>query len=283
MLLNSIDVQNSRGTLLSLPLEDISAGFVVRKIDGLGPVKATLVSSSFANMDGEQYHSSRREARNIVMSLGLKPDYAHMSVQDLRDQLYNFFMPKSSCMLTFHLFNKFAATIYDQNLDLDIEARVETCEPTIFTDDPALDISMMCFNPDFYDPATVQVDGMSVAGLTDSVLPYAGTTDTGVIFQLKPDRDVPDFTIYHRPPDQTLHTIDFTYPLIAGDILEISSVRGSKYAKVTRAGVESSVLYGISPPSDWLTLQPGDNNLRVYTDGAPIPYSITYTNKYGGL
>ena len=74
MLLKTLKVTNSRGFTLDLPLEDISGGFIVKGIEGLGPVKATLVSSSFANMDGEQYHSSRRKARNLIVKLGLDPD-----------------------------------------------------------------------------------------------------------------------------------------------------------------------------------------------------------------
>ena len=62
MLLSEVTVVNSRGLQLNLPLSDISGGIVVRNIDGLDPTKATLVSSGFANQNGEQYHSSRREA-----------------------------------------------------------------------------------------------------------------------------------------------------------------------------------------------------------------------------
>jgi hypothetical protein len=120
--------------------------------------------------------------------------------------------------------------------------------------------------------------------LTESVLTYDGTVDTGVLFTLRPDRAVDAFTIYYRPPDQTLHTVDFSYPMVAGDILQISSVLGSKYVTLTHGGVESSVLYAVTPQSDWLTLQPGDSSIRVYADWSfLIPYSIEYTNKYGGL
>lgn len=283
MLLNALNVKNSRGSVLPMPFEDISGGFIVQKIDGLGPVKATLVSSSFANMDGEQYHSSRREARNIVLSLGLEPDHAVLSVKDLRDQLYNFFMPKSEVTLTFHAFDKFATSVLNQILDLDIVGRVESCEPDIFTKDPTLVVSLMCFDPDFYAPIPVLVDGMTVADLTPTMLNYIGTVETGVVFTLRPNRSVPEFTIYHQPPDGTLKMVDVSYPLVAGDVLQISSIIGSKGVKLTRAGVESSIMYAVTPQSAWLELQPGDNSLRVYAGGAPVPYSIEYTNKYGGL
>jgi len=283
MLLKSVDVTNSQGLVLGLPLEDISGGFVVKKIEGLDPVKATLVSSSFANQDGEQYHSSRREARNIKFQLGLEPDYSVAAVKDLRDQLYGFVMPKSLVTLGFHLFDKFAVSVFLDNLDVQIAGRVETFESDLFTADPEVNISFMCFDPDFVDPTPVIFDGMTVADLTESVLNYKGTIETGVTFTVSFDRDVSEFTIYHRPPDGSLRTSDISYPFLAGDVLKITSIIGSKRICLTRDGVESSVLYSQSPQSNWLELQPGNNNLRVYTGGAPIPYTIEYTTKYGGL
>ena len=116
MLLNALKVTNSQGTELDMPLSDNSNGFLIKNIDGLDPVKATLVSSSFANLDGEQYHSARRETRNIVLSLGLDPSWGSASVKDLRDQLYSYFMPKSPLLMNFHMFDKNATNVLEQKL-----------------------------------------------------------------------------------------------------------------------------------------------------------------------
>jgi len=192
-------------------------------------------------------------------------------------------MPKTEGTLEFHLFDKFTEDLFAQTKDLTIDARIESCEPSIFTKDPAMDVSMLCYDPDFVDLTGVTVNGSTVSDLTESVVTYEGEVDTGVIFTLRPDRVLNDFTIFHRPPDGTLVTIDFSYPMLVGDVVEISSVPGSKYVRVTRAGVQSSILYAVSPQSGWLTLQPGDNHIRVYATGAAVPYSIEYTDKYGGL
>lgn len=283
MLLKSLKATNSQGSVLNLPLDDISGGFIVKEIEGLDPVKATLVSSSFANLDGEQYHTSKREPRNIKIKLGLNPDYGIESVMDKREQLYSYFMPKKQTTLGFHLFDKFAVSVFLDHLDVQIPGYVETFECDPFVEEPEANISVMCFNPDFFDPTLVTFDGMSVADLTETVLSYAGSVETGVIFTLLPDRDVDTFTIYHRPPDNSLRTADVSYPMLAGDILTITSIVGSKGVRLTRAGVETSILYAQTPQSNWLTFQPGDNNLRVYAEGAPIPFRIEYNNKYGGL
>lgn len=283
MLLKKLSVVNNRGSEITLPLGDPSGGILVKEIEGLGPVKATIVSSSFAGEDGAQYHSSRRETRNIVIRLGLDPDTTQMSVKDLRDQLYNFLMPKTEALLKFNLFDKLATNIIEQQLDLQIQGRVESLEPAMFSKEPAVDISVLCFKPDFIDPETVVFEGMSVSDLTETPLDYKGSVNTGVVFTLFPDRLVEEFTIYHRTPEEKLKVTYFTLPLNAGSELEISTIFGEKRVVMTEDGVESPVLYGLSQQSNWLELEPGENNLRVYAEGAPVPFSIEYTTKYGGL
>jgi hypothetical protein len=282
-MLTAIEVTNSQGDVLSLPLEDNDLGYILQNIEGLDPVKATLVSSSFANMDGAQYHSSRREARNIKMQLGLDANFETNSVRTLRNQLYKFFMPKTEVNIRFKTFNEFDPSIVTQNLTVDILGRIEECGAPLFTKDPAVDISFVCFDPDFKDPNLGIFTGVSTAGLGEQLITYEGTVETGIVFILQPTRIVDSFTIYHRPPDGTLRMLEFTAPLLAGDVLRISTSVGEKSVIRTRAGVDSSMLYAQSPQSDWLELQPGDNYIRVYAVGAAVPFEIDYIKKHGGL
>jgi hypothetical protein len=86
-----VEVTNTQGQTLVLPLEAYNDGYLLSEIEGLDPVKATLVSSSFANLDGEQQQSARREARNIVLHLDLLMGYG-IPISALRRNLYIFFM-----------------------------------------------------------------------------------------------------------------------------------------------------------------------------------------------
>lgn len=273
-MLSRVEVRTRQGSILNLTLDDPSNGFVVGEIGGLGPVKATLVSSGFAGTDGEQYHNAKREKRNITFNIELHPDYITNTVKDLREVLYEFMMPKAEVMLRF---------VDSDNTYVDIWGRVESNEPAIFTKEPSSDISIVCFNPDFVDPNPVTIAGLTTA-LTDELeIIYDGTIETGFLLALSVNRTLNDFSIYHRPPDGSLRVVDFSAPLVAGDILEISSVTGAKGATLTNLGTDSSVLYGISPQSPWLQLEKGTNLIRVYATGAGVPYTITYTKKVGGL
>lgn len=273
-MINQLEVRTPSGELLTLSLSDVSNGYIIQDIDGLGPVKANIVSSSFAGMDGSQYQAARREKRNILLKLGFEPDYVTNSVQSLRSRLYEIFMPKSQINMRFYL---------DDDLVVSIDGMVETCEPTMFTREPEVSISILCFNPDFFEIDSVSIDGSTVSSTTEFTIQYSGSVNTGILLTLNVNRTISDFTIYHRPPDGTLRSFDFSASLQASDVVKISTVARDKYVTLTRAGSVSSVLYAKAPTSDWLELQKGVNNLRVYAEGAAIPFTITYLNRYGAI
>jgi hypothetical protein len=270
-----VEVRNKQGDLLSLQLDDDSDSYFVQDISGLGPVKATLVSSSFAGLDGEQYQSSRREKRNIQIQLGLNPDPAALETyDDLRNYLYKFFMSESKTSLRFYK---------ESGLFVDIPGVVESCDPSIFTQEPAMDISILCFDPDFFDPTPIHLTGSTVSGSTNTAISYGGTIETGVVFTLNVNRTLEEFTLYHTPPNDSVRSLDFSGPLVSGDVLVISTVPGNKGVTLTRSGVQSSMLWAISPQSNWIAFEPGANEFRAYATGAAVPYTLDYVTKYGGL
>lgn len=274
MTLNTVEVRTDQGVLLSLPLEDISGGYLVQDIKGLDPVPANIVSSSFANLDGEQFQSSRREKRNLIFQLGLEPDYTSQTVRELRNNLYRFFLPKKNANMRFYT---------DDFPTVDISGTVETFDCPLFVKDPVATISLLCFDPDFYEPIQVTVSGQTTASTVMGNIDYEGTVDTGIVFVLNINRSLAGFTIYHQPEGEQVQTLPVVGNFLAGDVVEISTVPGNKYATLTRGGVISPILYAVSPYAAWTKFTPGNNALRVYAEGAAIPYTIQYTNKHGGL
>lgn len=268
-----IEALNTQGETLVLPLGDFSNGYLVKPIDGLDPVDANVVSSSFANVDGEQYQTSRREARHIVMKLGLKMGAAG-SVGSLRTKLMRFFMPKATVRLRF---------FREDGPDVDIYAVVEKFNCPLFVKEPEATLNLKCHKPDFYVPDIYGSSNYTTPGLDEHYIEYDGSVETGFEFRMTVNRSISQFTIYHRSGEEAIHRMLFAEPLIAGDVLTISTVSGDKRATLTRAGSDSSLLFGISPDSSWINLFPGPNYIRVYAEGAAIPYTITYFSKHGGL
>lgn len=273
-MLTKLEARSTLGSLLSINLIDDNDGFTIQDISGLDPVKAVLVSSSFAQIDGEEFQSARREPRDISIKLGLEPSFLNQTIRDLRTKLYSFFMPKTSVELTFY---------DDSGLVVHIYGIVESFVSPLFTQEPVADIGIRCYKPDFENLQIVTLNGITVPTSFETPVNYAGTVETGIKFTLSPARALTEFSIYQRPPDGTIRTLQFSTPLLAGDKLVIQTKPGAKYATLTRSTQDSSVLYGVSPYSNWIQLLQGTNYIRVYAEGAGIPYKLEYTAKYGGL
>lgn len=273
-MITMIEARTAQGTLLSLPLGDESSGLKLVDVDGLGPVKATLASSSFASLDGEQFQSSRRGARDITLKLKLDPDYITESVEDLRDKLYDFFMPESPVDLRAYR---------SDGLVVDISGWVEDFDSPHFTNEPTADILIRCFNPDFVDIVPIEIEGSTVSDSTDTVIDYPGTVKTGFVLALSIDRPISGFTIYCKKPDNTIQTFDFAAAMVAGNTIIVSTVAGEKSIMRATSSNNGSMLYGLATQSVWPEIVRGENQFRVYVAGAPISYTLTYEVHYGGL
>lgn len=273
-MLTKVEVRTSLGGLLTLTLADSSAGYIVEDIQGLDPVNATLVSSSVANFDGEQYQSARRVKRNILLKLGFDVNWAAQSIRGLRNALYRYFMSKTQVNLRFFLSNENT---------VEIDGIVEYCQSTLFAEEPVVDVSILCFDPDFLELEAVEIEGDTVNDSEEFLVEYTGSVDTGILFTLLVDRELSEFTIYHRPGDNQVRTFEMVADLEADDILRINTNRGQKEVILTRDSVESSLLYGRTSQSNWISLMPGDNYIRVFADGVPIPFTIEYFTRHGGL
>lgn len=273
-MLNEVEAHNSQGAILNLALDDISDGIVLSGVDGLDPVEAKIVTSSFATVDGTQYHAASRADRNIVFHFDLEPDYTTESVKDVRKRLYAYFMPKTPVDLIFK------DTV---DPDVTISGRIESCGAPLFTKEPKMDVSIICFRPDFVDPVEVVVSHNTVSDSSTFTINYPGTVETGIVFKMTLNRSLTEFTLTNTAGDGELQRMDFASPLLSGDVLEINTIALQKDAKRTRSGIEVPLLYGVSPQSSWIELRPGINTFRIYAAGAAIPCTITYTAKYGGL
>lgn len=278
MSIDKVEVTNAQGAVLTLTLDDISNGYVVEDIDGLGPVKASIASSNFAGLDGVQYQASRREGRNVTMKLGFAPNYSiNQTVRSLRTNLYRFFMTNVVVTLTFFM---------EDGLVVTTAGRVETCEPSLFTAEPQMDISMLCPDPDFVDTVVTQIhDELTTSDDEPFVFDVGGTVNTGIsmLTFIAPEA-IDEFTIYHTTPSGDVWSMLVASALEVNDEVRITTIPGQKTITLIRSGVTSSLLYAVSPQSKWPLLEPGENGLYLNA-GTVIdaPVLLDFYNRYGGL
>ena len=274
MTIRLVEIVSGGYSSLQLPLQDPSQGYYIQEIEGLTPVEASIVTTKTATRNGVQYQASSQEGRSIVLHLGLDPDYISNTAASLRRALYARLMPGREVTLRFTM---------DNHPIVEIVGRVESFQAAIFSQDTDSVVSILCMDPDFISTTLTSFSGNSTSGTTDSVITNNGDVPVGFLFTLAVNRTITEFSIVHSGADNVLHNMDFAAPLLAGDILEINTIPGQKGAWMTRGTARASVLYGVSPESPYFQLQPGANNFRTKIAGATIPYTVRYTERFGGL
>lgn len=271
-MLTGIEIYNTNGSLvLTLPVAapDPSVPYVVTNIEGLGPVKADITTSAFASQDGGLIQASRTGMRNIVMSVGYRPDYLlNQSVQTLRRELYPYFSPKGAVRLRF---------LNDDGPTVEISGVVESHDPILFTQEPEVQISIMCALPNFKAITETVLNGFNNVPMPVS---HFGTGDSGFVYRLFVNRAIPLIKLQNEIDDDISYGTD----LVNGDQVIISTVRGNKYVSLIRGGVTTNDLDGIIAGSLDMSIGPlsGDFNSAV-TGASTVPFSLTFTPSFIGL
>ena len=273
-MLTSVEITNPRGSTLRLPLQDTSGGYSVREIDGLDPVDAVLTSSSLAQVDGAAPQNARRDIRNITMKLGLQPNFYEQTVQTLRSNLYSYLMPKSTVMMGFYI---------DGDLSYTASGQVETFANALFSADPEVDVSIVCYDPDFYAPTAEVLSTNTTSSSSVNTIDYEGTSDAGIIFALNVNRSLSELVLTNTTPSLDVQKFSVSGSYVSGDVITINSIPGQKSVTLKRAGITTPVLYDVEQPSDWINLERGNNVLRVFATGAAIPCTVMYVPKFGGI
>jgi hypothetical protein len=252
----------------------------VRDIDGLGPVNANIASTPLATGRGEQYQGSTTGKRNIVLALGLNPDWVDQTISTLRQMLYRYFMPQSWVKLRF---------TSDHLPVCEIEGYVESFEPNMFSKDPEMSISIICPKPDFIQADATIIYGKVDDGTIESVFDYVGTIETGYEFRVAASLENPSYT-----GDLTLVTTAFGEDqlVVVEDIL-IDVTQFFRFCSVVNAkrvstvavadGIFTNRLDKMTPESVWPVLKPGENVITVAGAENDQDWTLVYFNRFGGL
>jgi hypothetical protein len=253
----------------------------IRNIDGLGPVKADIARTPFASGRGALYQGSTTPDRNIVFTLGFNPDWEGLqTIASLRQILYRYFMPEQWCKLRF----------FSQELpDVDIEGYVESCEPNMFSQDPEMQVSIICPKPDFIEVDATIYNGVVDDGTLELVFDYSGTIDTGYELRVDFTADNPDY----NGPITITHTAFQEDQMFKVDPVQVDGLRYFKMSSVANAkrvqnvtkadGTLTNLLAVMTGDSVWPVLKPGENVLKVAASENGQAWTMAYFNRYGGL
>ena len=259
------------------------SGFVVQKIEGLGPSKANVNVTETATNDGALFNSARVTARNIVLSLKLM---FNPQVEDVRQESYKYFPIKQRVTLLVETDNRICETY----------GYVESNEPDIFNKSETTQISIICPDPYFYSAGPDGTDVTIFYGVdplfefpfsnesltqkliifgaikneTEQTIYYSGDAEIGVVITIHAIGIAKNITIYNagtrdvmRIDTDKLEQLTGS-GIIAGDEIIISTIKGEKSITLLRNGIYTNILNCLDKNADWFQLSKGDN-IFAYT------------------
>jgi hypothetical protein len=250
----------------------------IRNIEGLGPVKAEIATTPSGTSRGETFQGSSTGKRNIVLTLGLNPDWSTQTMSSLRQMLYAYFMTEQWVKLRF----------YSDELPVtDIEGHVEDFAPNLFSQDPEYQISIINEKPDF-----VEIDATIFKGTVDDGtdwldVDYVGSVSSGLEIRVDRSVAVPD---YSGPVTISVENFKGVQAIVLDAVTidtlksyKMSSIPGQKrvQSEALVDGAIINLLKGMS--GEWPLLQPGDNLVNVKADTPGQTWTLAYFNRFGGL
>lgn len=310
-MIKSVTAVNFKGESIKMDLfHPESSGFIIIKIDGIGPGKATVTKNDSKVYDGGTITSARLPSRNIKMEIQF---LWVNSIEDVRHKSYKYFPLKKPITLIFETDTR----------TVEIEGVVESNEPDIFSSEESTNISIICPDPYFYaagENARSKTEfsginsvfeipsdtGYSNESLTEALTEIStlyvqsergimnyGEVDIGVVISVKPLAIVKGIlTISNITLGQnmsfdlnkikTITENDFHL----GDELVINTLRGKKSVTLVREGKNYNALSCIDTRTDWIYLTSGENTFTYYLDGEGIEdlqFSVTNSILYEGV
>jgi hypothetical protein len=251
----------------------------IKDVKGLEPVKAAISTSPYGVIQGEAITGTSIGKRNIVLTLGLNPDWAEQTVEALRLLLYRYFMPQLPVTL------RFTSTHLPT---CQIDGVVEDMQPNIFAKDPEYQISVICGRPEFTSIEESVVNGTVDTTLDAMVeIDYEGSAPTGMVVLVQYSSSRATYT-----GELTAHAESLLYPstdFVLGEVtieedhaVQISSVPGDKYVHTVSDPVEN-LLVEIQSGYEWPMLYPGQNKFQMLAELDGQRWRMTYFTKFGGL
>lgn len=246
----------------------------IQDISGLGPVKADINTSPFGSLDGDSFAGSSVGSRNIVLTIRPNPNWMTWTYEKLRRLLYTYFMPKLQVRLVFET---------DEIPPVEIYGYVEHIEPSIFSKDGEVQVSVICPYPYFSAVTPTVINGIS----TDAPLEidYDGSIETAVNVEVTRSSGATPTLVSIQIGDPALSYFRVTAGVDATKYLVMNSVPGQKYVQNVSVsdGVITNLLAKVAEGSQWPTLKLGANDFSVTADAGVQDWKLTFYKLYGGL
>ena len=282
----SLILESEKGEQVSLT---DNLAYAITDIDGLYPPSANIITSELSLYDGSKFNSSKVTARQMQINGKIQYNAAKNRVA-----LYKVIKTKHFIRV------KYA----DDERDVYIDGYVSDLQMGHFENPQTFSVTILCPEPFFKDaqeiidqvntiiknfhfPFAITAADPIPFGYFDSVLELNvendGDVATGIVITITATGQVDNPTIFNK---ETREFFGVQTSLEAGDVLTISTERGSKTVTLLRDGEETNMFNSIEQGSAWIQLEPGDNIFTYEADNDTVQYmsvSFTHRHQYQGV
>jgi len=301
-MIESFVITNHLGESMTMELRNPdNSGFQVLSVDGLGPSKAEIAVTEMSGQDGADFNSARANTRNVVFRLGFlpKPD-----IETIRQKSYKYFPLRRPIRIQINATNR-QAYVYGY---------VESNEPDIFSERESCIISVLCPRAHVYDIYEQITNFSSKINLfefpfsneslvspliefsefgteSEKNIVYEGGMPVGIVITIHATGPANDVVMTDSDTLETL-SIDSAVlismtgsDIIAGDEIVISTVKGNKYATLTRSSVDYNILNALGANPTWFEIDRGDNRFAFSADSglSNLLFEISNEIAYEGI
>lgn len=239
---------------------DPSGPFVLKSAEGLGPPEVN-VRLARTVLEGAIYQGKSAALRQIIVVIGLQPNWdVGQTAEELRTILYGLLTPRYGQMVRAEIVNNGVVQAYAQG-------HVSKLEPAIFTQDPAVQITLDCDYPYLLGPSTIQQQPAqhTVGGIRSFDVLNTGTAPSGFVagFILRANVGTSLVLSDSDPRGQKMQIDGINW--VAGDRFVIDTRAGARGVyRGAGGGAIVSVLNNMNASvSEWLQLYGGDNTLLL--------------------
>ena len=102
----------------------------------------------------------------------------------------------------------------------------------------------------------------------------SGEVDTGILIELAASSDVSNPRLYNA---DTNDVMKINIDMQAGDLIQISTVKGNKYVRLVRAGVTTNIINQLDKYPVWFQLPPGETDFTYECDNGTEFLTVTFT------
>lgn len=230
---------------------DPQARYILKNVDGLGPpdIDVSILQTPY---QGGKYQGSRPQGREIIVRVGLQPDYkAGETVSELRVALYGLISSGPGSNASYVQLMQAVS----QNVVVQARGYVKRFEIVPFSKDAEIQITFACVSPYLISPETIHPTVLTVGDRYRINNP--GSAPVGFHAELKFTDALGSIDL--QSAENSNYHMQIEGDFVNNSVLTIDTRPGFREVSKLQAGITTNLIDQLTGSSDWLMLLEGDN------------------------